>query len=86
MNPRVDARPVSEALTEPPPCRRPPKSRRDATAALIELAADHGISELASAGPGPIGPATWVPCSDPLAPFVFQLAASELFAEVMLLR
>lgn len=76
---------VSHALIEPP--HLPPATEeqvRSHAAELVELAAEHGVSELAFAGPGRLrGHVS--PASDPFAPITFQLAASDLLgAEVAL--
>ena len=76
---------MSEALIGPP--QLPPATEeqvRSHAAALVELAAEHGISELAFAGPGRLLGHVAAD-SDPFAPFSFQFAASELLgAEVAL--
>ena len=69
---------MSQALIEP--SQLPPVTEeqvRSHAAALVELATEHGSSELVFAGPG--GSRGHVAAdSDPFAPFAFQLAASEL--------
>ena len=57
---------------------------RSHAAELVELAAEHGVNELAFAGPGRLrGHVS--PDNDPFAPITFQLAASDLLgAEVAL--
>ena len=76
---------MSQALIEPP--QLPPATEeqvRSHAGALVELATEHRISELAFAGPGRLRGHVAAD-SDPFAPFAFQLAASELLgAEVAL--
>ncbi len=76
---------MSQALIEP--AQLPPATEeqvRSHAGALVELATEHGISELAFAGPGRLRGHVAAD-SDPFAPFAFQLAASELLgAEVAL--
>ncbi len=76
---------MSRALIEPPQLPPAPEEQvRSHAAALVELATEHGISELAFAGPGRLRGHVAAD-SDPFAPFGFQLAASELLgAEVAL--
>jgi hypothetical protein len=69
---------MSQALIEPP--QLPPSTEqqmRSHAATLVQLGTEHGISELAFAGPGRLRGHVAAD-SDPFAPFAFQLAASEL--------
>jgi hypothetical protein len=69
---------MSQALIQPP--QLPPSTEqqvRSHAATLVELATEHGSGELVFAGPGR-SRGHVAANSDPFAPFVFQLAASEL--------